>query len=520
MLTRVIALIFICGTLHAQVTEQWVKRYNGSRNQSDGANKLLITANGNIAVTGYSSEDSTGPKDICTILYNQTGDMLWKRTYNGPANMDDYAVDIKTDNSGNIIIAGSSIYQSPGYGAVIIKYNQSGNQQWIARDDVTGQYRFSTVIKIDNNGNIYHGEKHGTFSSGIGEILKYNPGGTILWQAQTGRVYDIEESNDGYIYAGGTINFKYFLNKYNSAGTLLRSDTLVFGPGLGSDAPCSISCDGNNNIYFTGTNGTHIRILKFNPSGQILWQDSCDLRYNTSILSSTDGSIYIGGSKFNNLNFDYSVIKYSGTGSLIWTGIYSGSNSANDYFTDMAFSKTGQIIATGFSLQGNNYGTSDFVTVKFSSSGGISWVKSYNGTGDSLDMAHSIIADTSGNIFIAGESIGTGTGLDFLTIKYSEPIGINESGTDVLRDFFLGQNYPNPFNPITIINYRLPLTSFVKIAVYDITGKEVVVLVNEIKKAGYYETEFDGRNLPSGVYYYQLSVGNKPPAAKKMVLIK
>lgn len=93
--------------------------------------------------------------------------------------------------------------------------------------------------------------------------------------------------------------------------------------------------------------------------------------------------------------------------------------------------------------------------------------------------------------------------------------------------YSMSQNYPNPFNASTIINYQLPRQAgsstagvIVKLALYDVTGKEVAVLVNEIKKAGYYEAEFDGSNLTSGVYFYQLSVNNKALATKRMVLIK
>jgi hypothetical protein len=89
----------------------------------------------------------------------------------------------------------------------------------------------------------------------------------------------------------------------------------------------------------------------------------------------------------------------------------------------------------------------------------------------------------------------------------------------VPEDFSLSQNYPNPFNPSTVISYRLPVTSFVTLKVCDILGREVATLVNEEKPAGEYEVEFDGSNLPSGIYFYQLKAGEFAET-KKMILLK
>lgn len=85
--------------------------------------------------------------------------------------------------------------------------------------------------------------------------------------------------------------------------------------------------------------------------------------------------------------------------------------------------------------------------------------------------------------------------------------------------FELYQNYPNPFNSTTKIKYELPIRSKVSSTVYDILGKKVKVLENEVKNPGIYEVEFDASNLPSGVYFYKLDAGNFS-IVKKMVLIK
>jgi hypothetical protein len=75
------------------------------------------------------------------------------------------------------------------------------------------------------------------------------------------------------------------------------------------------------------------------------------------------------------------------------------------------------------------------------------------------------------------------------------------------KEFILFQNYPNPFNPSTKIIYTLKSSGKVRLSVYDLLGREVVVPVNNERKiAGKYEVSFDAANLPSGVYFYRLSV--------------
>jgi hypothetical protein len=83
----------------------------------------------------------------------------------------------------------------------------------------------------------------------------------------------------------------------------------------------------------------------------------------------------------------------------------------------------------------------------------------------------------------------------------------------------LAQNYPNPFNPSTIIKYQLPVDGKVTIKLFDILGREVMTLLNEDKKAGVYELEFNASHLTSGVYIYRMQSGDFN-SVKKMMLVK
>ncbi|MBN1302099.1 MAG: T9SS type A sorting domain-containing protein, partial [Melioribacteraceae bacterium] len=96
---------------------------------------------------------------------------------------------------------------------------------------------------------------------------------------------------------------------------------------------------------------------------------------------------------------------------------------------------------------------------------------------------------------------------------------ISTPNNGIPGDFILHQNYPNPFNPVTNIIYSVAEISAVDIKIYDILGRQVVTLVNEIKLPGEYSVEFDGSKLSSGIYYYKLNAGSFT-AVKKMMLIK
>ncbi len=85
--------------------------------------------------------------------------------------------------------------------------------------------------------------------------------------------------------------------------------------------------------------------------------------------------------------------------------------------------------------------------------------------------------------------------------------------------FELEQNYPNPFNPTTSIRFTIPERTLVNLKVYDMLGREITTLVNEVKDAGTHVVKFAGKDLPSGMYLYTISAGNYT-ATKKMMLVK
>jgi hypothetical protein len=114
-----------------------------------------------------------------------------------------------------------------------------------------------------------------------------------------------------------------------------------------------------------------------------------------------------------------------------------------------------------------------------------------------------------------------------LETRLTDEIVVSVANEETIpNNFSLEQNYPNPFNPSTIISWQSPVSSWQTLKVYDVLGNEIATLVDEYKPAGKYEVEFNAashsgevRNLPSGIYFYQLQAGSFVET-KKMVLMK
>jgi hypothetical protein len=100
--------------------------------------------------------------------------------------------------------------------------------------------------------------------------------------------------------------------------------------------------------------------------------------------------------------------------------------------------------------------------------------------------------------------------------EYSKAIEVDLGNP---REYSLSQNFPNPFNPVSTIEYSVPSAGFVSLKVYDILGREVTNLVNEVQNAGKYTVNFNGEGLGSGIYFYTLQTDNII-ISRKMNLLK
>jgi photosystem II stability/assembly factor-like uncharacterized protein len=156
------------------------------------------------------------------------------------------------------------------------------------------------------------------------------------------------------------------------------------------------------------------------------------------------------------------------------------------------------------------YSCANFSIIQKTTNGGLSWFRQTVPSGfyNSIMFTDTSKGWSGGTILIHTNDGG------------GPPLGIHPVSGEIPSEYNLYQNYPNPFNPITVISYQLRVSSYVKMTVYDIMGKEIAVLVNQKQNTGTYRVDFNGSGYSSGVYFYQFTIDNEIIDTKKMLMIK
>ncbi len=545
-MNKFVCLVFIpcflfASSLFSQVTTQWSSRFNGAAGDTDIVTAMTIDHDHNTYVTGYSNGNGTG-KDFATVKYSQSGEQLWIALYNNnEVNSDDIAKGVAVDASGNVYVTGSSFGNGTFDDYITIKYSPSGSQLWSSRYNGKGNDQdIPSAILVDGLGNIFvTGYSVGATTSEDYATIKYNSGGSQQWIATyNNKLMDdidiatsmvLDGSGNIYVtgYSIGTGSQEdYATVKYNSAGVELWNKRYN-GTGNGYDITTGLALDAAENVYVSGysfgsSTAEDFATIKYNSGGDELWV----ARYNgpsnsfditTSIAVDNLNNVYIAGYSYNNATSeDYTTIKYSSDGNEMWVASFDGSGDF-DIAKSLKVDNNGGVYVTGSSF---NSGTEeDYATIKYNSDGIQQWIETYDGKTNGSDIATSLVLDGSGNIYVAGYSNDGVDNLDYITLKYSQTVGVKQISGLIPNNFSLNQNYPNPFNPETIIKYQLPAGNFVSLKIYNLLGKEVASLVNEKQNVGSYSASWNAANYPSGTYFYKLEAGLST-VTKKMLLLK
>jgi hypothetical protein len=524
-----LTILFFSIAVYSQVNQEWVARYDGPGSNYDEANAVAVDQSGNVFITGQS-EQSLLNFDCATIKYNSYGGEEWVQRFNGSENQTDIGKSIAVVGSGDVYVLAQSHVNF-----VTFKYtNLLGNELW---KKILNNCNGAATLVLDNQTNIYvtgAGDNNASNNNDY-TTIKYNILGTEQWIAQYSGpdslddgASDITVDNYGNVYVtgiiGGYISSDYATVKYNHLGVVQWSQTYN-GPADFDDGAIAIALDDSGNVYVTGSSEQSYGVrdyatIKYNSTGVLRWVN----RFNfvgddvaKDIAVDGEGNVYVTGwSEGIGTSTDYATIMYSSAGVQQWVARYNGPDSLGDGAYALALDASGNVYVTGGSTK-DWY--EDCVTVKYNPNGSEIWVQRYNGPGNQSDQGKAIAVDDAGNVYVTGGSYGDGTKTDYVTIKYSQPAGIEPISKYIPTEYNLFQNYPNPFNPATTIEFSIPKSEFISLKVYDILGEEVATVVADRLSAGNHKYTWDTTGLAGGIYFYRLESGSFTET-KKMILLK
>lgn len=438
-------------------------------------------------------------------------------------------VEIVSDGAGGAFMA----WQDSRGGIFAQKINSLGQAMW-AENGVRVSSNTANISRI--SGNAQHklivawveNENHLVLSQCLDQngIKLWNPNSVIItnslnWDGWMSLILNISSSNDGSAYISYISDYKVFLQKVTSEGLLgWQANGIQLSDANKQSVAVQIVDDNSNGAIVSwgdfGMGGIYYfhNVQKIDAFGNIKWPvggvalNGVDHASHKTMSSDNNGGAVIrSGEKVYHLNSN---------GDIAWSSFFSTSslitesNLCSDGVTGTAHfnADNNLILAQWIDMNGNILFGNSGVNVVANSDG---W--NLSAPNSIINKPYSSIVcftkSVPGMMGILAQKVDTG----FLA---ATPV---RTENNLLNNYELFQNYPNPFNPTTTISYNIKNAGFVKLHLFDVTGKLVKELVSEFQKQGEYRINFNAKEFSSGVYFYRLSV-NGQQFNKKMQLIK
>jgi len=462
---------------------RWTRLYDNPYHGTDIANGILLSSEGAIYVTGSSQYNSAADIDFLTLKYDSTGRRLSEVRYNGVGRNDlaagiaadsignvfvggvteevgslDFAIvkyranlyggwyetstdsngpsvanALAADREGNIYVAGQA-----GNAVITMKYNSKGDRLWVTH--LTGYEGAATVLRLDRSGNPCIGGYVIDPASGERAFVtaKLDTSGSILWKdihqdrnTRDNEIIGMALDTSGNIYVtGGSYNtstrYDIVVMKYSPAGTPVWIDLFDGELGL-DDKPAAIVVDLRQDIVVSGSTigaaSSDFVTIKYDPLGIRKWiqfYDGPAHGFDQSFAACVDSMsnvIVTGRSRGINTGGDLTVIKYNRDGIPRDTAWVTGAGDQSDQGIAMLADARGKIYVTGLVYSPST--NTDFVTLQFSPTLGELWRAYYNGPANGKDYPAGLALDGSGNVFVTGTSLASGSLTDVATVKYS-----------------------------------------------------------------------------------------------------
>ena len=495
--------------------ENWFKLFAGNGDNTENVNCMTLDATGNTYLAGYTYSRSN-LKDLCVIKLNPFGDTLWVKKYNGSDNKNDEATDIKVDASGNVYVTGFIKDSITDFDIITLKMNSNGDFIWISQfnnNTVNGEDK-GNKLEIDASGNVYvlgYTDRNPLFIMNEDIVLlKYSSVGAQQWVKQyngTSNLADIPFDlcylpSGKIVLTGSTDNSSdddIISIAYNTSGTQLWSKIFA-GAGGGKDEPVEMDFDNAENIYIAGRssngNDNDALVIKYSSTGTQVWTNIFDNNTNddrsTCLDVNSSGSVFVSGTTDDGNQSNIFVRSISSAGVVNWTKNYDNGSLLNDEPFDIKIDNNGDILIAG-SAEAN--GTSgphrNYLLLKYSSAGNLWWNKIYDNGINGNDEINVCEIDASNNIYVSGQSISLTGQRDIVTIKYDSPLKIKDQSEIAVN------LYPNPFTEFTEMKLDYDNFSDISIRIIDMFGRE-------IRSEKIVDGKIERGNLKSGMYILQV----------------
>lgn len=415
---------------------------NGDDQATDiggNANKVVVTGTKN---NGFQT-------DIQTVAYAPSnGAELWSTAYANANGKNESANHITVNASDVAIVTGTvnvSASVTTNNDILVLKYNGTGAEQFVkiiggnSNVDDNG-----SASLLDGSGNIYTvGALVNSTTMKDASLIEHDNAGTLQFNKTYNGNGEFTEKgvalcmssgvlySTGYTYVNGE-DRNFCTIKYDAAGNKVWTKTLN-GPGNDTDEPIGMATDGSGNIYVAGrsknaANNYDIFIIKYNSAGDTIWTRNYDAGLTADETASdlavdASGNIYVAGVADNDAtlltNNDFITVKYSNTGTLLWVKTFNGTSNADDKAASIALDNAGNAYVVGKTWNGTNY---DIQVMKYASANGAptSFASYVSNLGD--DVPVKIKVDNNSNVIITAKSdrdATTATNIDILTIQYN-----------------------------------------------------------------------------------------------------
>jgi hypothetical protein len=519
----------------SQPTLEWGNVYPDSNIFVSSSYALTSDNFGNAYITGVAEINQISY--YCTIKYSPSGLRQWVSLFQGVGAGGRIPCAIALDNHLNVYVTGYSFRYGTIFDYCTIKYDTKGTEQWVRYyDGIMHSYDQAQKIVVDSAGNIYvtgFSSING-YDARVYVTIKYNTDGDSIWTRTYGagdigtKVNDIKTDENCNIYVTGGCDAKAVTVKYDSAGNQKWAD--IYSNGGNYSLATSLALDKDKNVIITGytefpQNRRAYFTIKYSSSGLQQWCKAIEpgtamnsYFQSNSVVVDEINNIFISGFSHadDSSPSQMFIQKYSSGGDSIWYRSNT-EDTLSPPFTFIEIDKNNNLYT---SAAKSNQNLTQILLTKYDSSGTKIW-KTLTNYSNANSVPYAITLDRNNNIFITGSKDPLGpVYINMLTLKYSQVTGIINNKKNHVNNYKLYQNYPNPFNPVTTISYELSVESYVKILVYDISGKEVAILKNEKETAGKFYVEFSALNYSSGIYFYSMIINDNLIDTKKMLFTK